>query len=305
MPPEETTNQGIPLPDRNGSHSSDDPFTGKIRRGISLLRKLFADSTTRKCLSILILGSLFAFLIAADTGLFSGIEEWELNKGLSSYHMGELAILMVALGIAIATIIFFRYKVMREESSEGMTSGREQGPAKIWAGFQYEQLETLFRQVETAKKEWQLSLDSIRDMVVLIELDGTVHRCNRAFKEFLGLSYEEILRKDIASLLRKFGIEMTGLDLKALNARFNISGKWFGVRSYPYSDFETADLTRVVVIMLDVTSKKVTEEKVQFVWGKNVYFRLDGGKASSFQPKSGMGGLDARTPPETLTKAIN
>jgi PAS domain-containing protein len=194
---------------------------------------------------------------------------------------------------------------MRESSPDKTTPDKESCTAEIWANFQYEQLETLFRQVETAKKEWQLSLDSIRDMVILVELDGTIHRCNRAFREFLGLSYEEILRKDFASLLRKFGIEMNGLDLKALNARFHISGKWLGVRSYPYTDFETNDITRVVVIMLEVTANKGTEEKVRFVWGNNVYSRMDGGKASSSQPESEMGVVDALTPPETLTKALN
>lgn len=241
---------------------------------------LFTDSTTRKNLIFLISGSIYAFLVAADTGLLRGIEEWERNNGLSSYRVEEFAILMMVLGVAITIFIYRRYEQIREEPLDGTTSNRDVIPAEIWAGFQYEELKNLFHQVETAKKEWQSSLDSIRDMVILSNLDGTIHRCNRAFRDFIGLPYEEILRGNIAPLLARVGIELEGLDLKALNARWYISGKWFGVRSYPYTDYGTANITRVVIIMLEVSGRNVAEEKVQFVWGHKVQTRLEGEKES-------------------------
>jgi PAS domain-containing protein len=138
-----------------------------------------------------------------------------------------------------------------------------------------------------------LSVDSIKEMVVLADLDGRIHRCNRAFRDFTGLPYEEILMEDFASLLARFGVDKRGLDLKTLNARLHISGKWFGVRSYPYTDFETGNITRVVIMMLDVSGKKVADEKVQFLWGHKVHTRLDGGKESPSPP------------PEPATRATN
>jgi len=256
------------------------PLSGKIHRVLRITRKLFTDSTTRKNLILVISGSIYAFLVAADTGLLRGIEEWERNNGLSYYRVEEFAILMMVLGVAIPIILYRRYEQIRNESLDETTSNRDLSPAEIWAGYQYEQLEKLFHQVEAAKKEWQSSLDSIKDMVILSDQDGTIHRCNRAFRDFIGLPYDKILRENLASLLARFEIDIKGLDLKTLNARFHISGKWFGVRSYPCKDFETDEITRVFIMMLDISVKKVPEEKVQFLWGHKVSSRLDGGKES-------------------------
>lgn len=284
------------------------PPSGDAHRDMSKTRKLLAGSDAMKTLIVLVSGSLFAFLVAANIGLFRTIEAWERNSGLSRYHAGELAALLMGLGIAIATFISRRYGEIRGVPPGEATPNDAIRAAGPWTASRYEQLENLFRQVETAKREWQLSLDSIRDMVILTEPDGTIQRCNRAFRDFTGLSYEEILRENIASLLARFGIEMNGLNLKELNARFHISGKWFGVRSYPCTDFETGNITRIVVIMLDVSAKKVAEEKVWFVWGKRGYARPDGGKEPPPHPKSqgdqaGIG--DTPTPSETPPEAIH
>lgn len=260
---------------------AENPPSRNIHRVMCMARKLSADSTTRKNVIVLISVSVFSFLIAADTGLFGGIEEWERKNGLSSYHLGEFAILLMVLVVAITIFVYRRYEQIREEPIDESTSNGDSSPAETWAGFQYEQLENRFHQVEVAKKEWQLSLDSIKEMVVLSDLDGTIHRCNRAFRDFIGLPYEEILRENFASLLARFGIDMKGIELKTLNARFHISGKWFGVRSYAYKDFETDNITRVVIMMLDVSARKGTEEKVQFVWGRSEHSRHEDGQTKS------------------------
>src|SRR5512134_3679265 len=186
------------------------------RPGRSMPRKLFADPITVKNLIVLISGSILTFLIATATGLLGAIEEWERKGNLSNYHLGEFVILLMVLGVAITIFIYRRFVMIKEEHLDETMSNRDASPAERWAGFQYEELKNLFHQVETAKKEWQVLIDSIRDMVILSNLDGTIHRCNRAFRDFIGLPYEEILRGNIASLLARFGIGLEGLDLKAL-----------------------------------------------------------------------------------------
>jgi PAS domain-containing protein len=245
-----------------------------------MTRKSFIGSTAINNLIVLASGSILTFVFAVISGLFGGIEEWERKKNLSNYHVEEFVILLIVLGIATAIFLFRRYEEMRGKSLEETMSNKDPSLVEPRPALQYEELETLFHRVEAAKKEWQLSLDSMREMVVLSDLDGAIHRCNRAFKDFIGLPYEEILRENIASLLTEFGIDMKGLDLKALNARFHISGKWFGVRSYSYTDFETTIITRVVIIMLEVSARKVTVDKVQFVWGHTGHSRLDDSPAN-------------------------
>jgi PAS domain-containing protein len=267
MSPERLTDQEVSHFRADDMPPIENQPSEKIRLRAPKTWNLFARSTALKNLIILASSSILLFVFAAISGFFDGIEEWERKNSLSNYHVEEFAILLMVLVIATAIFLFRRYEEMREKSLEETMSPKDTSLVETRPALQYEDLETLFHRVETAKKEWQLSLDSLREMVVLSNLDGVIHRCNRAFKEFIGLPYEEILRKNIASLLTELGIDMKGLDLKALNARFRISEKWFGVRSYSYTDFETTNITSVVIVMVEVSARKLTEDKVQFVWG--------------------------------------
>jgi PAS domain-containing protein len=280
MSPERLTDQEVSRSCASNMSPVENQLSEKIRRGASKIWNLFAGSTALINLIILASSSILLFVFAAISGLFGKIEEWERKNSLSNYHVEEFTILLMVLGIATAIFLFRRYEEMREKSLEETMSTKDTSLFEPRPALQYEELETLFHRVETAKKEWQLSLDSMREMVVLSNLDGTINRCNRAFKDFIGLPYEEILRKNIASLLTEFGIDMKGLDLKALNARFRISEKWFGVRSYSYTDFETNNITRVVIIMVDVSARNLTEDKVQFVWGHTGHSMLHDGQAN-------------------------
>lgn len=241
-----------------------------------MIRKWFADSADRRNLVVLATGSFFAFLFAAYLGLFGGIEEWERRYNLTGYHLGEFASLAIVLAFATAAYLFRRHREFRGEAPSTSDPWPEGKNPKAGKSTRYREMETLFRRVEVAKREWEKSLDAIQDMVILSDLDGAIHRCNRAFRDFVGLPYEEIVRQNILSLLTKFGIEREELDLKALNARIHISGKWFAVRSHPYTDFETAHITRVVIVIRRMSPRKVSEEKVQFVWGNTGNPRPDG-----------------------------
>jgi len=251
----------------------------KKRRGASGIWNLLAYTTELKNLIILTFSSILLFVFAAIFGLFGGIEEWERKNSLPNYHVEEFAILLLVLGIATASFLFRRCEEMRESLEETMPD-KDASLAETRPALQYEELGNLFQRVETAKKEWQLSLDSMSEMIILSEQNGDIHRCNRAFKDFIGLPYEKILRKNIASLLMKFGIDIKGLDLNALNARFHISGKWFGVRSYSCTDFETTNITKVVIIIVDVSARKLTEDRIQFVWGHTEQSMLQDGQAN-------------------------
>ncbi len=266
MRPDRQTKQDV-FPICGKTDFVDNPHNAKYRSENIVFKKLTAGSATLKDLIALVVASILVVAFSVFSGGLDVIEEWERKNNLSNLHVENIVIVLIVLGIAITIFIIRRYQEMREDSISETMSDKDIGLVETRPARKYEELENLFHRVETAKKEWQLSLNSMREMVILTDLDGAIHRCNRSFKDFMGLPYEKILRENITSLLTEFGIDMKGLDLKTLNARFNISGKWFGVRSYSYKDFETNLITKVVIVMLEVSQKKLTEEKVQFVWG--------------------------------------
>jgi PAS domain-containing protein len=116
-------------------------------------------------------------------------------------------------------------------------------------------------------------------MVILSDLDGTIIRCNRAFKDFIGRTYAEILRENFASLMTNFGIEVKDLDIRNLNARLYIMGKWFIVTSYPIEEFETGKVVKAVILMQDAATTRGSA-KVQFIWGRAGYYRPDESQAN-------------------------
>ena len=63
------------------------------------------------------------------------------------------------------------------------------------------ELERLFASVEQAKYEWQVALDCIADMILLVDQSGRVKRCNEAFIRFVGCSYLDVLGKDWQRML--------------------------------------------------------------------------------------------------------
>jgi len=248
-------------------------------------KKLIADSVTLKDLIAFVVASNLAVAFFVISGSLDAIGNWERMHHLSNLHVEAIVIVLIVSGIA-ATIFFIRrYKELRGDILE------EQGP---WKGSRSGQkqtiprdndMESLFYQVETAKKEWERSVDSIEHMVILSGLDGTIHRCNRAFKDFIGRSYEEILGRNLASLLSNFAVEMKDFELKNLNARLNIMGKWFIMTSSSYEDSEAGNITKVVIIMHNATTER--SARVQFVWGRAGDIRPDESHANRLPASPG------------------
>jgi PAS domain-containing protein len=267
MLPDRLTEQDVSPISNGNTNFIDNLHNAKFRGGDTVFKKLIAGSAALKDLIALVIASILMVAFFVFSGGLDVIEKWERKNNISNLRVEEIVIVLIILGIATAIFFIRRYQELQEEilegpeSKKGLRSGQKQTipPDK--------DLEILFHQVEAAKTEWERSLDSIEDMVILSDLDGTIHRCNRSFKDFIGWPYEEILGKNLASLLLSFEIEVKDLDLKDLNARLNVKGKWFIVKSYPYKDFETGNITKAVIIMR-VGSTNKGSARVQFVWGR-------------------------------------
>ena len=264
MPPENRTDREISAFRSRNPETTDRPQEAAFHDVKSLYRKIASGSAALRDLIALAGGSILAVVFSSVSGGMDAIEQWGGEYDLSGFPVAEAATAAMILGIATA-ILLVRHRETKRDALAGTERGDGAGPVE--SALPYLELENLFHKVVLAKKEWEQSLDSIQEMVILSDLDGTIHRCNRAFRDFIGMPYEMILRENFLSLLLAFGIRMDDLDLNSLNARFHISGKWFAARSYPYTDLETGNITRVVIILSALTARKVSEEKVQFVWG--------------------------------------
>lgn len=62
---------------------------------------------------------------------------------------------------------------------------------------QREELNQLFQMVERGKKEWERTLDCIKEVVVLVDSEGKIRRCNQALVELTGKGFKELIGQGI------------------------------------------------------------------------------------------------------------
>lgn len=126
---------------------------------------------------------------------------------------------------------------------------------------EHEELNRLFKHVESIKNEWERTIDSAGDMIFLTDNQGMIKRCNRTFKEFIGKSYEEILGRDWTELLSSDKIMSGTFCREGIEFFHESSGRWFIVKSYPFTGITDTGISGEVVTIHDSTElKKMTKE---------------------------------------------
>lgn len=130
-------------------------------------------------------------------------------------------------------------------------------------------LRTNYQAIERAKHEWETSLDAVSDPLFLHDQAFRVLRCNRAYAQAAGMSYQEIIGRPYYEVFPKADGPMKGccetvkmreegeeeISVPAMDKIFNV--KFFPIRDaggvYLYS----------LHILQDVTERKRAEEKLR------------------------------------------
>ncbi len=69
----------------------------------------------------------------------------------------------------------------------------------------YEMLASLYKEVQNAKFEWELSVDCIEDVIVLTDQEGNILRCNKKLIKLTGKDFNEILGVNWHNSCKQFG----------------------------------------------------------------------------------------------------
>jgi two-component system NtrC family sensor kinase len=124
------------------------------------------------------------------------------------------------------------------------------------AAMEHEKLELLFRQVETAKKEWEMTMDCLTDMIILADSEANILRCNRAVINFAGKTYTEILGTKWPRLFSDHGLHSADFMVSAQELYHSGSGRWYFLRIYSLCSTERNPATRHVIIAHDYSDIK-------------------------------------------------
>ncbi len=115
-------------------------------------------------------------------------------------------------------------------------------------------LNNLFLLVEKIKREWEKMTDCIAEIIVLTDTEGKIRRCNRTLKEVTGKPYEDILNRDLLTLLIEHGFDADSLSGQDIEIYYRPADRWFILNSYPFKEKE--DVSGAVIRLYDITERK-------------------------------------------------
>jgi len=223
---------------------------------MSMGNKESANVKAAKDLIALVLWSILVFLVADLLGGYEALEKWSGNGRLSAVHITELTSVVAIVGFASALFFIRQYKEAKQEALERKQAEEVLRQSWTKALEEQEEMKSLFKRVEDVKNEWERTLDCMGGMVILINNEGNVRRCNKAFKDFTRKTFSELHGKKLASLLAEQGIEAKDWGGTMLETYCRRRHRWFELTSNTYKDFMTGDIAGSVVIIRDITERK-------------------------------------------------
>jgi len=116
--------------------------------------------------------------------------------------------------------------------------------------------------VATAKKEWEGAIDRVDDMLFLSDTARRIRRCNRAFREFIGRPYAEILGQPFDRLLSGAGIGVEPSFERPVECFHEPTGKWFVVSPFPFGEVSGGGARTMIVTIHDATELKNAAEEL-------------------------------------------
>ena len=120
----------------------------------------------------------------------------------------------------------------------------------------HQELSQVFTLVQAGKKEWEMTMDHIGDMVILADQHGRIKRCNRSLQQFVGLTYTEILGTDWVDLLHRCDLISGMIYLQSMELFHEPSGRWFVLNPYPFQDEQLPEVSGTVITIHDATEVK-------------------------------------------------
>jgi len=212
------------------------------------------------------------------------------NDGLSAFGVAEARKRRrkgMPLGIFLGLVKFFRQAYLDLVRTAGLPREEEEGFLRYIERFfdrneiascvswtaesvseratelqeKHDELSHVHRLVATGMGEWEGTVDRVDDMLFLADPHRRVRRCNRAFREFVGRTYAEILGQPFDRLLSEAGVDAAlsfGKPVECFHAR---TGKWFVLSPYPFEEVSGSGTRGTIVTIHDATEgKKAAEE---------------------------------------------
>jgi two-component system NtrC family sensor kinase len=221
-------------------------------------------------------------LTAADVGRDEGLSAFGVAEARKRRCEG------MPLGIFLGLVKFFRQAFLELIRTAGLPREEEEGLLRYVERFfdrneiascvswtaesvservtelqeKHDELSRVHRLVATGMEEWEGTVDRVDDMLFLADPHRRIRRCNRAFREFVGRTYAEILGQPFDRLLSEAGVDAglsSGKPVECFHAR---TGRWFVLSPYPFEEVSGSGTRGTIVTIHDATGRKKADEEL-------------------------------------------
>lgn len=125
----------------------------------------------------------------------------------------------------------------------------------------HQELELVFSQVNIAKREWEKTLDSLRDLVILTDDGHRVRRCNRMLCDMTGKTYTEVIDRDWRELFAEAGFDFITFNGSHGELIEKLTKRLYDLTIYTITDPDSDHVSGFVISLHDTTEiRSVTEE---------------------------------------------
>lgn len=100
----------------------------------------------------------------------------------------------------------------------------------------HRQLQQVFQLVCQGKREWELTIDCVSDLIIRTDNHGKIRRANRAVAELTGRGFNDLVGKDLAEVLGDLQVGESGQG--QVEMHHLASGRWFMINSYRFEQAE-------------------------------------------------------------------
>ncbi len=121
----------------------------------------------------------------------------------------------------------------------------------------------LDEQVKEAKREWEETLDCLKDFVILTDELHRVRRCNRLLCDMTGKGFDEVLNEDWRDLLPDAGFEALSFNGVSGELVHAASKRYYGLNIYSMTETESERVTGYVISLNDMTELRAMNEELK------------------------------------------
>jgi len=118
-----------------------------------------------------------------------------------------------------------------------------------------------FDAIETAKREWEQSMDCIRDAVLLADSNGLILRCNKVLSTLTGKTYGELLNCKWQDILAEGGF--TNFSGPVCFEFHHTTGRYFECSVYDVPSKDRLMSAASIITLHDITDRKKAEDELK------------------------------------------